>query len=87
MLTARAFASACAADLIRIGSDAVSEAPRRHPLVRALGPALETAFGLEHRALFPDEIQALVEALQSGPLGDAIVSPETRPAERCLESA
>lgn len=89
MFASRAFAIDCVSGFIRIGSgpDAAPEEPRRHPLVRALGPALETAFGIEHEALFPEAIRELVEALRSGPLGDAVVSRETRPAERCRELA
>lgn len=87
MPASAAFAIDCVSGFIRIGSDPTPAAPGVHALVRALGPALETAFGLEHAALFPDEIQVLVAALQAGPLGDAVVSRETHPAEQALEYA
>ncbi|GJE56442.1 MULTISPECIES: hypothetical protein [Methylobacterium] len=83
MPASRAFAIDCVSGFIRIGRDPGPDGPRAHPLVRALGPALETAFGLAHEALFPDEILLLVEALRAGPLGEARALPDTR----CLEPA
>jgi len=35
----------------------------RHPILTSIMPALDTAFGLEHPALFPDAIAALVAQL------------------------
>ncbi len=87
MPASAAFAIDCVSGPIRIGSDPAPETPGVHPLARALGPALLTAYGLEHAVLFPDEIQALVAALRAGPLGNATVPRETRPVERCLEPA
>ncbi|MCJ2015734.1 hypothetical protein [Methylobacterium sp. J-076] len=39
------------------------EPPPRHPILTSILPALETAFGVEHPALFPEAIAALVERL------------------------
>ncbi|MGC5780487.1 hypothetical protein [Methylobacterium sp. NFXW15] len=36
---------------------------QRPPILASIGPALDTAFGLEHPVLFPDEIAALVVRL------------------------
>lgn len=82
-----ALAIDCGSGFVRPGFDPLPESPRAHLLVRALGPALETAFGLEHEALFPEAIQALLTELRAGPLGDTVVSRETRPMEYCLEAA
>ncbi|MFC6792626.1 hypothetical protein ACFQE0_25575 [Methylobacterium komagatae] len=36
---------------------------QRPPILVSIGPALDTAFGLEHPVLFPDEIASLVAKL------------------------
>ncbi|GLS43412.1 hypothetical protein GCM10007884_13970 [Methylobacterium brachythecii] len=69
MRGSRPFAIDFVSGLIRFGGDDSPAGSPAHPLARALGPALDTAFGLEHEALFPEEIRLLVEALHAGPLG------------------
>lgn len=36
---------------------------QRHPILTSIMPALDSAFGLEHPVLFPDEIATLVAKL------------------------
>lgn len=79
MFASRAFAIDVVSGLIRIpsGRDGLPEGPVMHPVLRSLVPAIETTFGIEHESLFPDEIQALVEALRAG--------CEPLPIDRCRE--
>ncbi|MCE4223303.1 hypothetical protein HCU64_06035 [Methylobacterium sp. C25] len=80
----RAFSIDFVSGFIQIGNDrsvAPEERPR-HPLVRALGPALETAYGLEHVSLLPDEIRMLADRLLAGPHGAGAEARDAAPIER-----
>ncbi|GEP11912.1 hypothetical protein [Methylobacterium gnaphalii] len=78
----RAFSIDFVSGFIQFGAagSAAEEEAARHTLVRALGPALDTAFGLEHVSLLPDEIRSLADALLAGPLGAGPASIERAPA-------
>ena len=53
---------------------ATAEAPPARAFLRSVGPALDSAFGLEDASSLPDEIAALLDRLRAGPLGAV---PET----------
>jgi hypothetical protein len=89
MLASRAFSIDFVSGFIQIGSGRThpTGASPRHPLIHALGPALDMAYGLEHASLIPDEIRGLADRLLAGPLGVDQPAPEPVPAETALETA